>query len=116
MSYLRDKVPCTGCKELFDPDLLNAEGKCRDCVIDDEMLDDLKRGWRDDETIPSLPYAVDAMSALVRLGICATRKEAWKMLGDARVYVNGVMIHDGRLPAGLLEVDGKVVATVGTRH
>lgn len=43
MSYLSDKEKCQGhCGELFDRDLLNRDGVCRDCVIDDEMVEELR--------------------------------------------------------------------------
>lgn len=41
MSYLHDKVACKSCGDLFDPDLLNEDGDCRDCKIDRSFLDDL---------------------------------------------------------------------------
>lgn len=42
MSYINDKIKCQGdCGLLYDADLLNANGKCRDCVNDEAMLAEL---------------------------------------------------------------------------
>lgn len=44
MSYLSDKVQCKGgCGLLYDADLLNEQGECRDCVSDKAELADLQR-------------------------------------------------------------------------
>jgi hypothetical protein len=44
VSYLRDKVLCKGgCCLLYDPDLLNDDGECRDCVSDAIELRHLQR-------------------------------------------------------------------------
>lgn len=49
MSYLSDKVKCKGhCGELFDPDLLNQNGVCRDCVMDDQMVAELNHDYAAD--------------------------------------------------------------------
>jgi hypothetical protein len=31
MSYLTDKVACKTCGDLYDPDMLDEAGECRDC-------------------------------------------------------------------------------------
>jgi len=40
MSYLSDKVECQDCGQLFDPDLIS-NGICRDCELDNEMLEEI---------------------------------------------------------------------------
>ncbi len=55
MSYVRDKVACTECGLLFDRDLLNKDGECRDCVIDKSMLAELIEDERRENAIPDDP-------------------------------------------------------------
>lgn len=45
MSYASDKVPCKTCGDFFDPDLLNANSVCRDCVLEESFIQDTLEDW-----------------------------------------------------------------------
>lgn len=59
MSFLHEKVACKCCGDLYDVDLLNEEGECRDCGSfdprdhDDDYYEDfddyLSESWREED-------------------------------------------------------------------
>ena len=50
MSYLTDKYPCSCCGDLYDLDMLNLDNVCRDCLIDEDMLDELIEDYQEDDS------------------------------------------------------------------
>lgn len=54
MSFLSDKVRCVECGDLYDPDLLDSDGVCKDCRYDETLLrelisDELMEGYGENE-------------------------------------------------------------------
>lgn len=50
MSYLADKVLCTNCGDLYDPDQLDENGVCRDCRMEESFLLDTLSDYVKDES------------------------------------------------------------------
>ena len=60
VSFIQDKVPCKGhCELLFDPDQLNDNGVCRDCVLDDDMTEENRLAALDEEELEMHREAAD---------------------------------------------------------
>jgi hypothetical protein len=52
MSFLTDKRPCKSCADLFDTDLLDEKGWCRDCVTGEEMYAETLGDLAREESLP----------------------------------------------------------------
>jgi hypothetical protein len=50
MSYLTDKHPCSCCGDLYDLDMLNWDNVCRDCMMDEDMLNEIIQDEMGDES------------------------------------------------------------------